>query len=325
MSGLSIVVIGRDAARTLRACLTALRDFVEARRLHPTTELLYVDSASGDGSREIARDTLAGAPFAWRVLLVDSPSHSAALGRRIGMQEARHQDLLFVDSDMLVVPDWLASALAGREHRVLTGQRCEAVLEGDGHRIVRREFYGERDLGAGVRLGGLFLLRDARRTPARFTPWLRTEEEADFLAQDAALAADVYRTRETAFIHLNTHGTGAGARLRAELGRLPATSSYVGARIAAIRRGDYHRLLRTSAFYEAGALCSLLLLGGLATGQPPALATAGLLVAASRRRAAVAYRSLVFPFELASGLWHALVNRSRYRVRHVLVSTGEAA
>lgn len=99
----SVVVIGRNEGRRLAACLKSIRAMntdVFA------TEIIYVDSASTDGSPEVA------AALGARVIRVKPERPSAALGRNAGWRAARGQFVLFLDGDTLLHPDFAKQALA---------------------------------------------------------------------------------------------------------------------------------------------------------------------------------------------------------------------
>ncbi len=103
---LSIVVIGLDEGLLLDRALDAA--IAAATRAPCTTEVLYVDSGSRDGSVERARRRGDGV----RVIDVDRPRSGAAHARNVGLREARGTLIHFVDGDMTLEPGWLPEALA---------------------------------------------------------------------------------------------------------------------------------------------------------------------------------------------------------------------
>lgn len=116
---LGVVVIGRNEGERLVRCLES----VAAMRLPGrTVEVVYVDSASTDGSPERAR--AAGA----RVVALGEGPPSAARGRNAGWQETMAPVVLFLDGDTVLDPDFVARALpdleAGRT-AVVWGHRRE--------------------------------------------------------------------------------------------------------------------------------------------------------------------------------------------------------
>jgi glycosyltransferase involved in cell wall biosynthesis len=314
---LSVVIIGRNAERTLPECIHSIRLFARQNK-DVAIEILYVDSASTDSSISVAENALYGFDVTWKIISVQSEDHSAALGRCIGMQIARYTDILFLDSDMFVDAQWLTQAMSMRNYRILSGQRYEVYLDSNTCWIVNRNFYKDIDLGKVSRPGGLFLLFDSDKTKARFTPYLRSEEEADFVAQDEKLISSIYRTPEVAFVHLNRKPAILSPlkRLYGNIRDMPAMSNYICARIHAIQNGYYLRLFKHSRFYEVGAICSLLFYFGLYFGSWMAMVIFSIFVIGSKRRMSICYRAVAFPAELFFAISHFLKHRKKYTLNY---------
>ncbi|HEV2275176.1 MAG TPA: glycosyltransferase, partial [Acidobacteriaceae bacterium] len=83
---LSVVVIGRNEGARLERCLASIG---KLRRAACEIEVIYVDSASTDGSPELARR--AGA----EAIVLDAVRPTAALGRNAGWQKAKGETILF--------------------------------------------------------------------------------------------------------------------------------------------------------------------------------------------------------------------------------------
>jgi glycosyltransferase involved in cell wall biosynthesis len=117
---LSIVVIGRNEGQRLARCLNSLN---ELRGVHGGVEVVYADSASTDGSPELARERGA------EVVAVPPGSPTAALGRNAGWHKARAPFVLFLDGDTVLHPEFAAAALAVMEQdpglAVVWGHRRE--------------------------------------------------------------------------------------------------------------------------------------------------------------------------------------------------------
>lgn len=99
----SVVIAAFNAASTLEAQL----DAIAAQEWTGVWELVIVDNASTDGTREIVEQTLAG----WsRFRLIDATDgQGPAYARNVGARAARGQSLVFCDADDLVAPGWLAA------------------------------------------------------------------------------------------------------------------------------------------------------------------------------------------------------------------------
>lgn len=95
---LSVVIIGRNEGHRLVSCLESV---AAMRRVGPSPEIIYVDSASSDGSVE--RAVQLGA----KVISVEPARPSAAVGRNAGWLAAHGSIVLFLDGDMTVMPDFV--------------------------------------------------------------------------------------------------------------------------------------------------------------------------------------------------------------------------
>ncbi len=102
-SQLSVVIIGRNEGERLEHCIRS----VQAMNDPPEgMELIYVDSASTDGSP--ARAKALGA----QVLVVHPERPAAAIGRNAGWRAATAPLILFLDGDTIVDPDFVKAALS---------------------------------------------------------------------------------------------------------------------------------------------------------------------------------------------------------------------
>lgn len=123
---LSVVVIGRNEGLRLARCLEsvrALRGFVEV-------QLIYVDSASTDGSPETA------ARYGAQVVVVHPRRPTAAVGRNAGWPLATADFVLFLDGDTVLHPDFPRAAY----DRMISDSRISTVW---GH---RREIHPEESV-----------------------------------------------------------------------------------------------------------------------------------------------------------------------------------
>lgn len=115
---LSVVIIGRNEGPRLERCLAS----VQAMSYAGPTEIIYVDSASTDGSP--ARAAEHGA----RVVELKSDALTAARARNAGWQIATAPFILFLDGDTILDPDFVTKALAEFEDSkimVVCGHRRE--------------------------------------------------------------------------------------------------------------------------------------------------------------------------------------------------------
>jgi len=97
---ISVVVIGRNEGQRLADCLDSVR-----RARIPAFELIYVDSASTDDSRELA--DAAGA----KVITLTGGRLSAARARNAGWRSTSAPYVLFLDGDTILDSDFVVHAL----------------------------------------------------------------------------------------------------------------------------------------------------------------------------------------------------------------------
>jgi len=121
---LSVVVVGRNEGDRLVRCLES----VTAARPHPDSwEIIYVDSASDDGSVERA------AQLGAKVISVTPARPCAAVGRNAGWRAAHAAMILFLDGDTVLAPDFIKEALSEFSDPrvgVVFGDRRESHPEG---------------------------------------------------------------------------------------------------------------------------------------------------------------------------------------------------
>jgi len=100
---ISVVIIGRNEGQRLARCLESIRLMrgFESQSI----EIIYVDSASKDGSPELA------AIYGAEVIVVHAERPTAALGRNAGWRAAKAEFILFLDGDTVLHPDFVKVAL----------------------------------------------------------------------------------------------------------------------------------------------------------------------------------------------------------------------
>jgi glycosyltransferase involved in cell wall biosynthesis len=123
---LSVVVIGRNEGQRLARCLNSIRNIRGFARI----QLIYADSASTDGSAQLA------AQYGAEVVVVYPERPTAAIGRNAGWRRASEEFVLFLDGDTVLHPDFPRAAL---DAMTADCQIC-AVW---GH---RREMYPEQSI-----------------------------------------------------------------------------------------------------------------------------------------------------------------------------------
>lgn len=114
----SVVVPTRNNERTIEACLQSVRD-----QTHPAVELIVVDNSSTDATVEIARRIA-------DVVVTAGPERSAQ--RNKGLELARGEWFVWLDSDMILPPDVLAVAVRTAEEQGADGVALPERTIGEG-------------------------------------------------------------------------------------------------------------------------------------------------------------------------------------------------
>ena len=98
----SVIVIGKNEAKNLRGCIQSIRNINYPQ---DRLEVIYVDTNSTDGSPQVARS------LGSRVFEENSDFPTAALARNRGCHEAKYDVVHFLDSDIIMDPDYLREAV----------------------------------------------------------------------------------------------------------------------------------------------------------------------------------------------------------------------
>ena len=190
------VVIGRNEGQRLGQALESLRQCV--------SHLVYVDSNSSDGSRE-----LAGEKGAHVVHLTSGP-YTPSRGRQIGLEELTRlqpqiQFVQFVDGDCVLYPDWLDKAHTFLEQRsdaaAVFGRRREQRY-GDSlfSRIIDVDW--DHPAGEATNFGGDSLVRvEALRQAGGWSINTINAEDIDLSFRIRALGWKIFRLSEAMTLH----------------------------------------------------------------------------------------------------------------------------
>jgi glycosyltransferase involved in cell wall biosynthesis len=182
---LSVCVIGRNEGKHLPACAESLR---KLDVLGISYETLFIDSASTDGSSDIAVKD-----FDNVLCLAPSTNLNAGAARHIGSLQARGDWILYMDGDMELAPEILTAIDdligSGRLDDGLCGF-TENVYPDGGRDLIR--FRGNRE-GANCRIfGGAVLLPRLKVLEAgNWSCALYAYEEAELYSRLLRLGVDV--------------------------------------------------------------------------------------------------------------------------------------
>jgi GT2 family glycosyltransferase len=118
----SVVVVNYNGGDGLERCLRSLA----GQDVEPTSEVLVVDNASTDGSRELAEETAAGSE-SMRVLA--SPVNRGYSGAvNLALEEARGTYVAVLNMDVTVEPGWLGPLVGFLESNPDSGVVCPLML-----------------------------------------------------------------------------------------------------------------------------------------------------------------------------------------------------
>ena len=112
---ISVVVIGRNEAARIGACLESIRTSLGVL----SHEILYVDSRSTDDSVAIAKTHGA------RCFILKDQNTTAGLGRLVGAKEAKGEYILFLDGDMQLEKGFCEKAMMAMAQRSYDG--CSGI------------------------------------------------------------------------------------------------------------------------------------------------------------------------------------------------------
>ena len=186
---IGIVAIGRNEGARLEQCLRSL--------LSQSNAVIYADSASSDGSADVARRL--------GVETVELPGDqplSAAAGRAAGFARLRAtfpniELVQFVDGDCLLDPDWLPSATAFLKSKsraaVVCGRRFEAEPEASIYNAMCDAEW-DTPVGQAQACGGDALFRvDAYEVAGGFNAGLLAGEEPELCGRLRAQGWEIWR------------------------------------------------------------------------------------------------------------------------------------
>ena len=167
---ISIIVIGRNEERGLGRLFKSIEGLLEST----ACETIYVDSASQDGSINLAKKL-----FDITILLAEDKNLNASAGRYTGVKNSAGEWLLFLDGDMLLetafVNDILSHIAGHNERRGLVGTYIHEYDDGS----VREQRFNSNKQGIADHFGGAVLLPADALKVENWDPRLFSNEEID--------------------------------------------------------------------------------------------------------------------------------------------------
>jgi len=192
MEMISVVVIGRNEGQRLVDCIKSIQILAES------TEIIYVDSDSTDGSPERAK------VLGVKVIVVHTEHPTAAIGRNAGWQIATNPLVLFIDGDTILNSNFIKVALP-----IFADPKVAAVC---GH---YRELYPEASIyqrvldldwmvptGVVTSCGGIVLMRKSVLEEVNgYNPQLIAGEEPEMCQRIRAAGYVIHRIDKPMILH----------------------------------------------------------------------------------------------------------------------------
>ncbi len=172
---LSIVIISRNEEKFIGGCIESV---LEASKDIENKEIVLVDSASTDGTLEIARR------YPIKIIQINNSAPlSAAGGRYIGFLHSRGEYIHFQDGDSILYKEWFKNSLPFLERNPdVAGVVGFITQEGYDNFTVKNWIKVSKEERAGEiqwYYADILIKRDVLEKVGSFNPWLRMSEEGE--------------------------------------------------------------------------------------------------------------------------------------------------
>ncbi len=275
---LSVVLVARDQAWNVDRLVGSVLAATDGM----PREVLLVDSASGDGTAEVAERHPVGV---LRIAVGYGARLTPAAGREAGVRHTTGDLVLFLDGDMELQPGWLAPALdvlrADASVAAVTGEVVDLPpgAPSPAPRTPAGTASGARDV---ARAGGAGLYRrEALLAAGGFDPWLHAEEEPDLCRRIRRRGGRVVLIETPVALHRTVPEATVAGLLARRRRRLHLGSGQIARRS---RGRDLPGMLRDRPFIATSVALGAALVAGaagaVAVGRPWPLAPGGVLLAA---------------------------------------------
>lgn len=300
---LTVIIIGRNNAKTLNTCFTSTKTAIQNATHIQEAEFIYIDSVSTDTSLEIAKKHTPN------IIKITDGFTTAAQGRTLGKLAAQYEALLFLDGDMELHPNWFRDSKDLLEqHSALRGQRHEMIYQNDTLVAENPSFDNIQEVAPVKRSGGFLMIKGAIVKDHNFTPLLLDEEESDFYSKFVH-ESKIYQVPVPAYKHHNYK------QLQAKIYNYIAPFKNIGYLVSlllSIKNGYFKGYILVQKKYILAILVSVLLYVSFILMNPILLsiAVAASFVNWGLRFISVILTALFLPYKLLCALIYLAKERS---------------
>ncbi|PIZ58536.1 hypothetical protein COY23_00375 [bacterium (Candidatus Torokbacteria) CG_4_10_14_0_2_um_filter_35_8] len=177
---ISFVVIAKNEIFTIHKCISSI---IKAGNRANDYEIIYVDSASTDGTLEVVSDINSVKIRVFRI----TKNPNSAVARNIGIKHTKYDYIFFIDGDVVIKPNFaksaISEALESDETGIVFGKLKEIQYNDEHKKIIKivqdREKISKRSYRKSA--GGIFLTKKSIIDKVgNFDERLRVNQDWDF-------------------------------------------------------------------------------------------------------------------------------------------------
>lgn len=237
---ISVIIIGRNSNKTLSKCINSLKKSLNNTEIIEEYEIIYVDSNSIDNSIELAKEAQI------QIIEIIGGYTSASLGRYLGKQYSKYENLLFLDSDMDIDESWFIQSFDYYiRYKAIIGERYEKLYKNNSVLKEIPNFYGITKLEEASHIGGFLMIKKELIEKINYSPLLKDEEEKDFYAKFYD-KTKIFRIPINAYIHNNYNLTAS--RIRGYFS-IHSKNGYILSMIKSFKDGYFKNYLKIQKKY----------------------------------------------------------------------------
>lgn len=302
---LSIIVIGYNVEAFIPFSFKGIYEALEcATDLISNFEIIYVDSGSSDRSLELAGQYKA------KIVSLCQGIPSAAAGRSIGIRESKYDNLLFLDSDMVLEKRFFQDSFEVYQREgACVGERSEYSFDIDTLKsvLIDDKFYGFKKVEPVMKFGGFLFISKKSLNFNEYNPFISSEEEATLYVSLYSVQK-VFSIPNIAYRHLNR-------KSKHSILKSYFTSEfridYFSSAILAIKQGDFSSFLLIQRDYSCAILFWILIILSLPIfSYSITIVLATLCFIAARRKKSFIITTIFSPYKLIAFLWYRLPVRT---------------